>query len=56
MRNIKTYFNYKDSHRNTVSEWVDMGFQRLSDAYDMASTVYKSLVQQLEQAKISVKE
>jgi uncharacterized protein involved in exopolysaccharide biosynthesis len=52
----RVYFNYKDSHRNTVSERVDMEFQRLSDTYDMASTVYNSLAQQLEQAKISVKE
>ncbi|GAF02027.1 Wzz/FepE/Etk N-terminal domain-containing protein [Saccharicrinis fermentans] len=52
----RNYFNYKDSHRNAVSERVDMEFQRLSDAYDMASTVYKSLAQQLEQAKIAVKE
>ncbi|MGQ1787817.1 Wzz/FepE/Etk N-terminal domain-containing protein [Saccharicrinis sp. GN24d3] len=50
------YFNYKDAHRNIVSERMDPEFQRLNDVYDIASTVYKSLAQQLEQAKISVKE
>ena len=50
------YFNYKDSHRNVISERMNPELQRLSDAYDMASTVYKGLAQQLEQAKIAVKE
>ncbi len=50
------YFNYKDSHRNVISERVDSDFQILSDEYDIASAVYKSIAQQLEQAKIAVKE
>ena len=50
------FFNYKDSHRNIISERIDPELQRLSDAYDMASKVYKGLAQQLEQAKIAVKE
>ncbi len=50
------YFNYIDSHRNIISERRNPDLQRLSDAYDMASIVYKELAQQLEQAKIAVKE
>lgn len=50
------FFDYKDNHRNIVSERVNLEYQNLSDAYDIASTVYKGLAQQLEQAKIAVKE
>ncbi|WP_430812583.1 MULTISPECIES: Wzz/FepE/Etk N-terminal domain-containing protein [unclassified Carboxylicivirga] len=50
------YFDYKDQHRNMVTERVNLEFQRLSDQYDMASTVFKGLAQQLEQAKIAVNE
>lgn len=52
----KAFYDYKDRHRNIVSERVDPQFQLLSDRYQMASTIYKGLAQQLEQAKISVKE
>jgi len=52
----KAFFNYKDQHRNMVSERVNLDFQRLSDDYDMSSTVFKGLAQQLEQAKIAVNE
>ncbi|WP_430815376.1 Wzz/FepE/Etk N-terminal domain-containing protein [Carboxylicivirga sp. RSCT41] len=51
-----SFYNYKDKHRNMVTERVDLEFQRLSDEYDMASTIYKGLAQQLEQAKITVNE
>jgi uncharacterized protein involved in exopolysaccharide biosynthesis len=37
-----------------VLERVNLEFQRLSDEYDMSSTVFKGLAQQLEQAKIAV--
>lgn len=50
------FFNYKDNHRNIVSERINLEYQNLNDAYDIASTVYKGLAQQLEQAKIAVKE
>ncbi len=50
------FFDYKDNHRNIVSERVNLEFQSLNDTYDIASTVYKGLAQQLEQAKIAVKE
>ncbi len=49
-------FEYKDQHRNMVSERVNLEFQRLSDEYDMSTTVFKGLAQQLEQAKIAVNE
>lgn len=55
-RTQEAFFDYKDKHRNMISERIDPEFQRLSDAYDMASSVYKGLAQQLEQAKIAVKE
>jgi uncharacterized protein involved in exopolysaccharide biosynthesis len=47
---------YRDVHRNLVDERVDNSYQELNDEYDMASTLYKGLAQQLEQARISVKE
>ncbi|MFT3737372.1 MAG: Wzz/FepE/Etk N-terminal domain-containing protein [Breznakibacter sp.] len=50
------FFGYKDAHRNIVAERMDVEYQRLSDAYDIASAIYKNLAQQLEQAKITVKE
>lgn len=49
-------YRYKDKHRNMVSERVNLEFQRLSDEYDMSSSVFKGLAQQLEQAKIAVNE
>ncbi|WP_075591519.1 Wzz/FepE/Etk N-terminal domain-containing protein [Labilibacter marinus] len=52
----KKYFNYKDQHRNTISERVDIEYQRLRDEYEIISNVYKGLAQQLEQAKITVVE
>ncbi|MBS2210201.1 lipopolysaccharide biosynthesis protein [Carboxylicivirga mesophila] len=52
----RSFFAYKDQHRNMVSERVNLEFQRLSDEYDMSSTVFKGLAQQLEQAKIAVNE
>ncbi|MBN2165713.1 MAG: lipopolysaccharide biosynthesis protein [Marinilabiliaceae bacterium] len=50
------FLQYKDRHRNVVSERIDIEFQQLNDEYDIAVSMYKSLAQQLEQAKISVKE
>lgn len=52
----KELFHYRDANRNMVSERMDTEYQRLSDAYDMAATVYKGLAQQVEQARIAVKE
>lgn len=52
----QAFFDFKDRHRNMVTERIDLEYQRLSDAYDMASAVYKGLAQQLEQARIAVKE
>ena len=52
----KEFFEYKDRHRNIDPNRVDVKFQQLSDEYDIITAVYKGLVQQLEQAKISVKE
>jgi len=50
------FFDYKDSHRNQVAERADIEFQQLSDNYEITSAVIKGLAQQLEQAKITVKE
>lgn len=52
----KEFFEYKDRHRNIISERTNPEFQRLSDEYDLVSTVYEELAKQLEQAKIAVKE
>ena len=52
----RAFYNYKDQHRNMVSERVNVEYQRLSDEYDMSSTIFKGLAQQLEQAKIAVNE
>lgn len=52
----KALSDYKDSHRNMISERMDPVYQSLIDEYDMISAVYKGLAQQLEQAKIAVKE
>lgn len=52
----RSFFSFKDSHRNIVAERTDLEYQRLSDSYDMASAVFKGLAQQLEQARIAVKE
>ncbi len=50
------FFEYKDQHRNMVSERVDMEFQHLKESYEMLSGIYLSLATQLEQAKITVME
>jgi len=47
---------YKDSHRNMINERMDNEYQLLVDAYDLSSSLFKSLAQQLEQARITVKE
>ncbi len=52
----KKYYEYKDKHRNIISERINPEFQQLSVEYNIATDIYKSLAQQLEQAKISVKE
>nr|WP_321405967.1 Wzz/FepE/Etk N-terminal domain-containing protein [uncultured Carboxylicivirga sp.] len=52
----KQFFNYKDRHRNIISERSDPEFQRLSDEYDLVSIIYQELAKQLEQARIAVKE
>ncbi len=52
----QAFFEYKDQHRNIISERMNLEFQRLSDEYDMTSNVFKGIAQQLEQAKIAVSE
>jgi len=52
----KEFFDYKDRHRNIDPNRADLRFQQLSDEYDIVTSVYKGLAQQLEQSKISVKE
>ncbi|MBS2100773.1 GNVR domain-containing protein [Carboxylicivirga linearis] len=52
----KEIFNYRDRHRNLVSERINIEFQRLSDEYDLVSSIYNELAMQLEKAKIAVKE
>ena len=49
-------FYYQDVHRYMIDERVNFEYQNLMDAYEMSSSIYKGLAQQLEQAKITVKE
>jgi uncharacterized protein involved in exopolysaccharide biosynthesis len=49
------FFEYRDRHRNMVTERANAPYQELSDAYDLASEVYLSLAKQHEQAEIAVK-
>ena len=51
----KEFFDYRDSHRNPVTERTDIYFQELSDAYNLLTNLNISLAEQLEQAKIAVK-
>jgi len=50
------FFSYKDMHRNAVYERAGFEYQQLSDDYEIATSVYKGITQQLEQAKVSVAE
>ncbi len=52
----KALLNYRDQNRNVVSERINIDYQRLSDAYDLSSSVYKGVAQQYEQVKLQVKE
>lgn len=51
-----SFFDYKDKHRNIVPDRTDFEYQLLSDKYEITSAVYKGLAQQVEQAKIIIKE
>ncbi len=51
----RAFFEYRDRHRNMVTERADVRYQELSDAYDLAAEVYRNLAQQREQAEIAVK-
>ncbi|WP_171973226.1 Wzz/FepE/Etk N-terminal domain-containing protein [Saccharicrinis aurantiacus] len=48
------FFEYKDKHRNTVFERANFEFQELSDRYDITSSIYKSVANQLETAKVTL--
>ncbi|MCF0189780.1 MAG: hypothetical protein HUJ96_00825 [Marinilabiliaceae bacterium] len=48
------YLNYKDSHRNMIDERVDIEYQRLTDQYQIAYTITKTLASQIEEAKLDL--
>lgn len=48
-------FNYRDRHRNVLTDRMGFEYQSLEDEYNILATVYKGLAQQLEQSKIAVK-
>ncbi|TLX73961.1 lipopolysaccharide biosynthesis protein [Labilibacter sediminis] len=52
----KALFQYRDKHRNLVTERIDFEHQKLSDDYEIVSSVFKKMAQQVEQAKIAVSE
>jgi len=49
-------YDYRDKHRNVVSERVEFEYQILNDEYNVVSSVYNGLSQQLEQARIALSE
>lgn len=51
-----TLMDYKDSNRNRIQERTDFEYQKLSDSYEIISSVYKGLVQSIEQSRIAIKE
>ncbi|WP_439185249.1 Wzz/FepE/Etk N-terminal domain-containing protein [Carboxylicivirga taeanensis] len=52
----EAFFQYKDKHRNMVSERINIEYEQLKDEYEITGSIYKSLSTQLEQAKIKIKE
>ena len=52
----RLFLDYKDENRNVISERINIEYQRLSDSYDRAGAIYKTIAQQLEQVKLQVKE
>lgn len=52
----KEYFEYRAQHRNLVQEMIDFHYQELSNEYNLSLQIYSSLAEQVEQARIAVKE
>lgn len=52
----EAFFEYKDKHRNMVSERISIEYEQFKDEFEITGSIYKSLASQLEQAKITVKE
>ena len=50
------YYKYRDEHRGQVLERTSSEYDNLRDKYENASSLYKELSMQLEQAKIAVEE
>lgn len=48
-------YNYTNTHRDMVDDRTDLEYHRLSDAFDVAASVFKTLAQQLAQSRIAVK-
>lgn len=50
------FYAYKDSHRDMISERVDIAYQKLSDEYNISYSLLKTLSSQMEQAKMTLME
>lgn len=48
-------YNYTDRHRDVVIDRTELEYHRLSDTFDIAASVFKTLAEQLSQARIAVK-
>lgn len=50
------FYAYKDSHRDMISERVDIVYQKLSDEYNISYSLLQTLSSQMEQAKMTLME
>ena len=50
------FYAYKDSHRDMISERVDIAYQKLSDEYNISYSLLQTLSSQMEQAKMTLME
>jgi uncharacterized protein involved in exopolysaccharide biosynthesis len=50
------FYFYKDSHRDMISERVDIAYQKLSDEYQISYSLLQTLSSQMEKAKMTLME
>lgn len=50
------FYAYKDSHRDMISERVNIEYQKLSDEYELSYSLLQTLSSQMEQAKMTLME
>lgn len=52
----EAFYSYRDSHRDMISERVDIAYQKLSDEYQISYSLLQTLSSQMEQAKMTLME